>query len=292
MMKETGLIIKGFGELFEVLTESGEKVSCAVRGALKHKSSLPLAGDKVLFERQASGKAVIDSVCERRNSLIRPPMANLDKLFIVVATASPLPSFETLDKLTCAAVSKGIEPIIVINKTDIRSSNEIREIYEKSSIKIFDVCANKGEGIEELKKEISGICAFAGASGVGKSSLMNALFPDLNLTVGNLSDKSDRGKHTTRTVELFKVDGGYFADTPGFAMIDFEKFDFLALSELAGSFPEFAEHLKKCRYTDCTHTNEDGCGIIAAYEDGLISKSRYESYLALYEILKNKRTYH
>lgn len=292
MKKETGLVIKGFGELFEVLTESGEKISCAVRGTLKHKSSLPLPGDRVYFERQSSGKAVIEALYDRKNFLIRPPMANLDKLFIVVATASPVPSFETLDKITCAASAKGIEPIIVINKTDIKASGEIRAIYEKASIKIYDVCAKKGEGIEALKREISGICAFAGASGVGKSSLMNALFPVLNLTVGNLSDKSDRGKHTTRTVELFAVDGGYFADTPGFAMIDFEKFDFLKLSELAESFPEFNEHLSKCRYTDCTHTSEDGCGIINAYESGLIAKSRYESYLSFYEILKNKRTYH
>ncbi len=292
MTKETGLVIKGFGELFEVLTESGEKVSCAVRGLLKHKSSLPLAGDKVIFEKQANGKAVINEVCERKNFLIRPPMANLDKLFIVVATASPLPSFETLDKITCAAFAKGIEPIIVINKTDIKSSKEIRQIYEKASIKIFDVCAKESTGIDAIKGEISGICAFAGASGVGKSSLMNALFPNLHLTVGDLSDKSDRGKHTTRTVELFEVEGGYFADTPGFAMIDFEKFDFLKLEELAGSFPEFREPLKKCRYTDCTHTNEDGCGIIEAYENGSVSKSRYENYISFYNILKNKRTYH
>ncbi len=292
MTKESGLVIKGFGELFEVLTESGEKISCAVRGSLKHKSSLPLAGDRVLFERQASGKAVIDTVCERKNFLIRPPMANLDKLFIVVATASPLPSFETLDKITCAAMAKDIEPIIVINKTDIKSSDEIREIYEKASIKIYDVCANKGSGIEALRSEISGICAFAGASGVGKSSLMNALFPSLHLTVGDLSDKSDRGKHTTRTVELFEVDGGYFADTPGFAMIDFEKFDFIKLSELSSSFPEFKQHITKCRYTDCTHTSEDGCGIITALENGIISQSRYKSYLAFYETLKNKREYH
>lgn len=292
MTKESGLIVKGFGELFSVLTDGGEAVDCAVRGTLKHRSSLPLAGDKVVFERQASGKAVIVQVCERKNSLIRPPMANLDKLFIVVATASPAPSFDTLDKITCAAAAKGIEPIIVINKTDVKASDEIRAVYEKTGIKIFDVCARKGEGIEELRSQISGICAFAGASGVGKSSLMNALFPTLHLTVGNLSDKSDRGKHTTRTVELFSVDGGYFADTPGFAMIDFEKFDFLKLDELAESFPEFREHLQKCRYTDCTHTSEDSCGIIEAYENGIISESRYKSYLAFYEILKNKRTYH
>lgn len=292
MAKESGLVIKGFGELFEVLTESGEKVSCAVRGTLKHKSSLPLAGDKVGFERQSSGKAVITEICQRKNVLIRPPMANLDKLFIVVATASPLPSFETLDKITCAAVAKGIEPIIVINKTDIKPSDEIRSVYEKASIKIYDVCANEKIGIEALRSEISGICAFAGASGVGKSSLMNALFPSLKLTVGTLSDRSDRGKHTTRTVELFEVDGGYFADTPGFAMIDFEKFDFLKLDELAESFPEFKEPMKNCRYTDCTHKSEDGCGIISALENGSISESRYKSYLALYDILKNKRTYH
>ncbi len=292
MTKESGLIVKGFGELFSVLTDGGETVDCAVRGTLKHRSSLPLAGDKVVFERQASGKAVIVQVCERKNSLIRPPMANLDKLFIVVATASPAPSFDTLDKITCAVTAKGIEPIIVINKTDVKASDEIRAVYEKTGIKIFDVCARKGEGIEELRSHISGICAFAGASGVGKSSLMNALFPSFHLTVGNLSDKSDRGKHTTRTVELFSVDGGYFADTPGFAMIDFEKFDFLKLDELAESFPEFREHLQKCRYTDCTHTSEDSCGIIEAYENGIISESRYKSYLTFYEILKNKRTYH
>ena len=292
MATEKGLITKGFGELFEVKLTSGEVIHCTIRGSVKHKNTIPLVGDNVIVQIQNSGKSVITDISERKNFLIRPPIANLDKLFIVCATTNPTPSFETIDKITCAATAKDIEPILVINKTDLYSSSEIKSIYEKSKIKIFEVCAKQNEGIDKLKEQISGICAFAGSSGVGKSSLMNALFPNLKLTVGSLSDKSGRGKHTTRTVELFEFDGGYFADTPGFALIDFEKFDFLTLKQLPESFPEFLPFLKNCKYTDCTHTKEgDDCGIYKAVIENQISKSRYENYLQFYYTLKNKKIY-
>lgn len=286
-----GLIIRGFGELYEVMCDDGTFVKCTVRSTLKKKDLIPLVGDTAEFEPQARGHAAIVGIDERKNSLIRPPLANVDKLFIVSATYSPAPSYATIDKICCAAVAKGISPVLVFNKTDLKDASEIREIYSKTGIPIYEVCATDGVGIRELKKEISGICAFAGPSGVGKSSLMNALFPELSLEVGNVSEKNLRGKHTTRRVELFKVDGGYFADTPGFALLDFEHFDFLTLEELPYSFPEFERYLGKCRYTSCTHTKEEDCAIVSAVKNGEISKSRHENYLEMYETLKNKKTY-
>lgn len=290
-MTDTGRIVKGFGELYTVLTDDKNSVDCGVRGSLKHFGAIPLVGDLVKFEESENGRPTICEIIGRKNSLIRPPIANLDKLFIVVSTRSPSPSYETIDKITCASYIKGIEPIIVINKTDLRSAEEIKEIYTKTGIKVFEVCAKTGEGVKELYGEISGICAFAGASGVGKSSLMNALFPKLSLAVGNISEKNQRGKHTTRTVELFETENGFFADTPGFGLVDFEHFDFLTFEELPKSFPEFEKYLGNCRYTSCTHTKESDCAIVCAVENGEIAKSRHESYVEMYGVLKNKKQY-
>ncbi len=289
--KLCGIIVKGFGELYTVLTDDGAYTDCLVRGSLKHGGIIPLVGDRVFIEPQENGKPAISGISERKNSLIRPPLANTDKLFIVVATRSPMPSIPTIDKLCCAAVSKGIEPILVINKTDIGNADEIVQIYEKSGIKVIKACAKTGEGISELKAYTDGICAFAGASGVGKSSLLNALFPELSLTTGSVSEKNQRGRHTTRTVELFKTKNGFFADTPGFGLIDLEHFDFLRLDELAVSFPEFVKYLHECRYTDCTHTKEEDCGIVRAVKRGDIAPSRHASYLEIYSVLKKKEEY-
>ena len=242
---------------------------------------------------------VIDEIMPRRNLLIRPPVANLDYLFAVIPCASPEPDLLTADKLTVIAENYGIETVVVINKADIDPSkaDSICEIYNTAGYKTFKVSCESGEGIPELSAYIREISsshenlhvsgAFAGVSGAGKSTLMSALFPGLELKTGTVSRKTERGRHTTRHVELYPVDMEgctfWIADTPGFSMLDFTRFDFFPYDELAVSFREFAECIGACRYTKCTHLREEGCAVIEKMHDGRIAKSRHESYIRIYE---------
>lgn len=238
-------------------------------------------------------------VLPRRSALIRPPMANLDLLFLTVAAASPAPSLETLDKMICIAVHNAIKPIVVVNKCDLdpREADRICEIYRAVGLPVFRVTGITGEGVPALSDYISSVipnqlAAFAGASGVGKSTLLGRIFPDLTFETGDVSHRIARGKNTTRHVEIHPLssasDTGYLADTPGFTMLDFEQFDFFSLEDLPLTFPEFAPFLGTCRYTDCTHTKETDCAICAAVRAGIIPRSRHESYVSLYSTLKKK----
>ena len=245
---------------------------------------------------------MIDRVAERKNALIRPPIANIGRLFIVVAAASPDPIFLNIDKLTTIAEQNGIATVVVATKRDLdeKKADEIARIYESAGFPVFKT--GNGDGPEELKEYIerncvSGISAFAGASGVGKSTLFNRLFPSLDRETQEVSAKIGRGRHTTRTVdlfateELFGVKGGYIADTPGFSLLDFESFDFCTLEDLPYTFPEFVPLLGTCRYTKCTHRKEEGCAIIGAMNEGRIEKTRHDSYAELYRQLKEKPIY-
>lgn len=241
----------------------------------------------------------IARVLPRRCALIRPPMANLDVLFVTTAAASPAPDTGTLDKLLCIAVHNGILPVVVVNKCDLdrEAAQRLKTIYQNAGF--FTVCTvgKTGEGVEELSRWIDAhlpgkLAAFAGASGVGKSTLLGKLFPGVSFQTGDISRRIARGKNTTRQIEIHPLsndpDCGYIADTPGFTMLDFEQFDFFDLEDLPHTFPEFAPYLGHCRYTDCTHTKEEGCGIVQAVKTGEIAKSRHETYLSLYAILKKK----
>jgi ribosome biogenesis GTPase len=198
------------------------------------------------------------------------------------------------DKLVAILEHNDIEPVIVIEKCELDRSRakEIKEIYEKAGYRAFMLSCETGEGVDEIEEFIStrrGILALAGASGVGKSTLLNKLFPTLSLSTGGVSRKTERGRHTTRAVTLYEVgEGAFFADTPGFSMIDFERFNFFELEDLPLAFKEINERIGECKYTKCTHLKEDGCAIVEAVKRGEISKSRHESYVSLYEILKNK----
>ena len=238
-------------------------------------------------------------VLPRRSALIRPPMANLDLLFLTVAAASPAPSLETLDKMICIAVHNAIKPIVVVNKCDLdpREADRICKIYRAVGLPVFRVTGITGEGVSALSDYISSVipnqlAAFAGASGVGKSTLLGRIFPDLTFETGDVSHRIARGKNTTRHVEIHPLssasDTGYLADTPGFTMLDFEQFDFFSLEDLPLTFPEFAPFLGTCRYTDCTHTKETDCAICAAVREGIIPRSRHETYVSLYSTLKKK----
>ncbi len=294
-MTENAKIVGGLGGLYEVLCEGGEHIFCRARGSLKKDDKL-LVGDLVTLEFEA-GEAVIASCLPRKNALIRPPLANLDYLFIVTAATSPTPSYETIDKLTAIAVYNGIAPVIVITKADLSREDAERtaSIYVACGFPVFTL----GEGMETktLSSYIENALAggknacFAGASGVGKSTLMNRLFSHLSLQTGRISEKIERGRHTTRSVKLYEVMGGYLADTPGFSMLDFLRFDFFALSDLPNTFPEFIPFYGGCRYADCTHTKEEECAIRLAVKEGRIPPTRKESYISLYDTLKAKKVY-
>ena len=251
-------------------------------------------------EKSVDVDYVITSVGERKSLMIRPPLANLDYLFAVIPCASPEPDLLTVDKLTVIAENYGIETVVVVNKADLdmTRAEEIQKIYETAGYRVFLLSAATGEGVDALKAYLGEISAesidgrhvsgaFAGASGAGKSTLMSALFPDLHLATGSVSRKTERGRHTTRHVELYpvKMDEELFwiADTPGFSLLDFTRFDFFPYDELAASFREFDDCLGECRYTKCTHLREEGCAVLAKMEAGGIAKSRHDSYIRIFE---------
>ena len=303
-----GKVVKGLGGLYEtrVVDENGiSRTLCRAKGVLKRDEEKVLIGDnvKILCDDSTPDGLVISEILERKNSLIRPPMANLDYLFIVFAAKKPSPVIETVDKLIAIATHNGIEPVIVITKSDLDGdvACEYASIYNKVGIPTFVTSSEDKTGVEPLAEYIAAevVCgktaAFAGASGVGKSTLMNALFPNLALATAEISRKIERGRHTTRHVEIFEIQGGidtgFLADTPGFSLIDFARFDFFSLEELIPTFREFVPYVGKCRYTDCAHVGEgaDECAIARAVLDGEIPESRIESYRSIYRILKEKK---
>jgi len=244
---------------------------------------------------------VIDEILPRRNLLIRPPTANLDYLFAVIPAASPAPELLTADRLLVIAQNVGIETVVIVNKSDLDPGSSVRltKIYRTAGYTVFPVSAERGDGMDALAAYIAEITApseershisgaFAGVSGGGKSTLMTALFPDLNLKTGGVSRKTERGRHTTRHVEIYPLEtasGGCFwlADTPGFSMLDFTRYNFFPYDELAASFREFEECLGECRYTKCTHRKEEGCAVLEKMERGGIAPSRHESYVRIYD---------
>lgn len=301
-----GTIIKGVGGLYSVLCDgegdnfSERIIDCRARGVFRHESITPMPGDHVeLLKDSEETDYVIDNIAERSSSLVRPAMANLTHLFIVIPAAKPKPDLLTADKLISAAEGKDIEPVIIVTKCDIEpeESARIKEVYEKGGFTVFCLSAITGEGTEPLSDYIAAnsegmIAAFAGASGAGKSTLMSRIFPDLKLKTGEISRKTQRGKHTTRHAELypFKTKEGIclIADTPGFSMLDYTRFYFFDAAELPYTFREFKEHLGECKYTKCTHIKEEGCAVLAAIKAGEIAKCRHENYLLILDEIKKK----
>ena len=305
-----GKVVKGLGGLYEVrIEENGEisRLACRAKGVLKRDEEKVLIGDNVTvtIDDSTPDGIVISAVDERRNALIRPPLANLDYLFIVFAAAKPSPVIETVDKLIAIAVHNEMTPVIVITKSDLQSdaAEEYADIYRLVGLPTFITSSEAGEGIEALSEYIKEnvVCgrtsAFAGASGVGKSTLMNTLFPGLTLATAEISRKIERGRHTTRHVEIFDIqsdgDTGFLADTPGFSLIDFARFDFFSLEELLPTFTDILPFSSGCQYADCAHVGEgiDECAVARAASEGKIAPSRLESYRSIYKVLKNKTTY-
>lgn len=269
--------------------EAAERIyECKARGAFRVKGDAPCVGDYVEIGIPSDGYCVIDKVLPRKNSLVRPSLANIDRLVIVASIISPVPNTLIIDKMIATAVKKNIEPMLVISKTDLSSPDELYNIYNNSGINTL-CFSSKQYDSEELKSRIlvKGITAFTGNSGVGKSTLLNSMLPHLSIETGDISKKLGRGRHTTRTVELHKNEIGYVADTPGFSTVDLQRYEIIKKDELAQCFTEFEPYLNDCRFTSCSHTKELGCAVLEAVKNGEIEKSRHQSYVAMYNEVKD-----
>ena len=286
----TGIIYKGIGGFYYVKCQN-ELIECKPRGLFRKQGIKPVAGDAVGLAIEA-GTYYIETVLPRKNVFVRPPIANVDQFFIVVSTTEPVPSFYVIDKLTAVALEQDVTPVILVTKTDLVPTQLVMDAYENSGIQVVPVSACQGEGMEQIKGMLAGkLSVFTGNSGVGKSTLLNALLPNAHREVGEISQKLGRGRHTTREVELMEVAGGLLADTPGFASLDLQKVAPIEAENLQYVFPEVKKHITHGRYTGCSHTAEAGCAVRAALEKGEISKSRYQSYVALYEEAKAVNKY-
>ena len=287
-----GKIVKGIGGFYYV--DADDVIyECRARGSFRKQGITPLVGDDVeITVNDGEHENTIDKIYERKNSLIRPPLANLDTLFIVSSVTDP--KFNTLitDKLIAIAEYKSIEPVIVITKIDLDNAySQYEKIYKDAGFKVILCNNSNSSGADEVRSMLSGkISAFSGNTGVGKSSLLNNIFPELDLSVGETSKKLGRGKHTTRHSELFKVEGGYIADTPGFSSLDIERCEKILKDDLPYCFREFEPYLNDCKFlTNCSHTNDKGCAVLEAVKDGKISESRHASYVTMYNEVKDLR---
>lgn len=283
-MNLKGIITKGIGGFYYVEVANAI-YECKARGIFRKNRISPLVGDIVEISVNENAENTIDSILERKNSLIRPPVSNIDNLLIVVSTVDPKPNFYVIDKLIAVAEHKNIEPYIIISKTDLSSYSEIVNNYKDAGLNLIVLDSEESyEKVKEIMKDKTS--AFTGNSGVGKTTLLNKLDSSLNLSTGAISDKLGRGRHTTRQAQLFRVCGGYVIDTPGFSSLDFEKVEIIKKDELQYCFREFKEYLGTCKFTSCAHVNDKGCSICQAVKDGKISESRHNSYIQMYNQAK------
>ena len=280
-----GVIVKALSGFYYVQTDE-RLLECKARGRFRLDGTSPLVGDRVECSLDAHGKGRIDRVFERRNFFIRPAVANVDALVFVAANTNPVTDPFLIDRVSVIAESAGCELIVCINKTDVDPADELYGIFTAAGFTVVRTSVPDGTGIDALRREIAGkICAFTGNSGVGKSSIMNALSPGLNIKTAEVSEKLGRGKHTTRHVELFDIGGGtYAADTPGFASFDIEMMEIIPKEQLQFEFIEFAPYIGQCRFNNCAHLKEPGCAVTQAVADGKIMPSRYRSYERLYAL--------
>lgn len=261
---------------------------CKARGLFRKKGISPNCGDNVKISAENASKGVIEEILPRKSQIIRPPLSNLDVLVFVSSVCEPRPNLLLLDEFIAIAEFKKIIPVVVFTKIDKQDSSDLAKLYRDAGLTVFEVNNLTGEGSEEVKAFLEGkLSAFTGNTGVGKSSLMNRIFPELKLETNEISEKLGRGKHTTRHVQLYKLEkGGYIADTPGFSSFDTNRYDIIYKDELADCFCDFREYLGKCRFPNCSHTKEKGCAVIEAVNEGKIARSRHESYINMYEQAK------
>lgn len=285
-----GLIVKATGGFYYV--DCGGRIySCRARGLFRKTGLTPYVGDLAQVEPIDEENGYITAILPRKNSLIRPPMANIDQLAIVVSSVRPLPNTQVIDTMTAIAARRGIQALIIFTKADLAEVGELEESYRKAGYPVVTVSSTEGKGIDRVRSLLVGkLTAFTGNSGVGKSTLLNAIDSRLSIDTAEISDKLGRGRHTTRHVELYCLpEGGYVADTPGFSALEIEQFEKMTADQLQYCFPEFEQYIENCRFTGCSHTKEKGCAVLQALQDGEIAPSRHQSYLALYEKLKDIR---
>ncbi len=283
-----GLIVKSLSGFYYVKCQD-TVYECKAKGAFRNEGISPLTGDNVEFEVLGNGKGVVRQIINRKNAMKRPPVANIKRAVIVSSLVAPVPNHLIIDTLTAICEHNGIEPVLVFNKSDLGDETEWLKCYSGIGYKVIVTSAKTLGGIEELKKELTdGITVFTGNSGVGKSSLLNTVLPELKLATGDVSVKLGRGRHTTRHTQLFELEnGGYVADTPGFSSLEIDKTDYSFKQNLENYFPEFSKYLGLCKFTGCSHTGEKGCAVCEAVKTNKISKDRHLSYISIYNELKD-----
>jgi len=282
-----GVIRKALSGFYYV--DDGQAVvTCRARGKHRHARITPLVGDRVRFTPLGDGSGALDEILPRKNEFYRPAVANIDLLVVVASQAVPVTDPFLIDRVAAIARSRGCETLICVNKCDLEPGEDLVRIYERAGFPTVRVSAETGEGIDGLRRAIAGkVCAFTGNSGVGKSSILNALEASFDLATGEISDKLGRGRHTTRHVELFRLScGALAADTPGFSSFDVDRMELERKEELQYSFREFAPYLGKCQFLNCAHIKEKGCAVLAAVRAGEIPETRHRSYVRLYEQAK------
>ena len=279
---KSGRIMKSLSGFYDVQTED-KLITCRARGHMR-RGVTPLVGDFVKISVE-KGKGMLEAIEPRKNAFVRPAVANLDLLVVFAANVNPVTEPFLIDRVAAIAGDQEVPVCICVNKTDMDPGSELTEIYRRAGYTVISTSAETGAGVEELRQLLKGkFAAFTGNSGVGKSSILNALAPGLNLPVGEVSEKLGRGRHTTRHVEVYRLERDILiADTPGFSSFDTDQMEVILKENLQYAFPEFGEYIGRCQFRDCSHRKEPGCAVTAALADGTISQSRYDSYLRLYE---------
>ena len=284
MMDRTqGRIVRSLSGFYDVQVE-GKIITCRGRGILRKEGNSPLTGDLVEITRER-GKGMVEKILHRKNSFVRPAVANIDALVVFAANVNPVTEPYLIDRVAAIAGDQEVPVILCVNKCDLDPAVDLVSIYEKAGFTVIRTSAETGEGVEALRQLINGkLTAFTGNSGVGKSSILNRLAPELNLATGEVSEKLGRGRHTTRHVELYSLgEDTYVADTPGFSSFDTDQMDVILKENLQYAFPDFGRYIGSCQFHDCSHRKEPGCAVRAALEAGDLEKTRYDSYLRLYE---------
>lgn len=286
-MQLNGIIIKGIGGFYYV-EAAGTVYECKAKGIFRKKKITPLAGDNVTITVRDNGENTVDEIHERKNFFVRPQVANVDLMLMVSSVVEPVVNTVIIDKMTVIAEKKGIEPVIAFTKSDLSDASALCDIYRRAGFETFCLGSNDDGELEKIKALLSGKITFlTGNTGVGKSTLINKLSPEMELATGEISDKLGRGRHTTRQAELFKLFGGYVIDTPGFSSLDFLRCETIMKEELQYYFREFDGSLGQCMFPDCLHTCEKGCAVLEKVRDGEISSSRHASYVAMYNEIKD-----
>lgn len=281
--RKTGRIVRSLSGFYDVQTD-GKVITCRGRGVLRKNGQTPLTGDMVEISVE-HGKGMVETLLPRKNRFIRPAVANVDALVVFAANVNPVTEPFLVDRVAAIAADQEVPVYICVNKCDLDPAVDLVRIYEAAGFPVIRASAETGEGVDGLRQLIAGkLTAFTGNTGVGKSSMLNALCPQLTLATGEVSEKLGRGRHTTRHVELYSLGGDTFvADTPGFSSFDTDQMDVLLKENLQYAFPDFAPHLGTCQFHDCSHRKEPGCSVRQAVERGEVEKTRYDSYLRLYE---------